>query len=95
MLGAVKILRVFPHDFQYCNVYNLFQVRKANAIELLHSANHGEKEPRTRWILALLGVAALGIGYWIAIVTEDPVSTLLLFFVAVLLDFPAGYTHLA
>ncbi len=83
--GIANVAVCFAIVFAMTLVYNLFQVRKANAIELLHSANHGEKEPRTRWILALLGVAALGIGYWIAIVTEDPVSTLLLFFVAVLL----------
>lgn len=83
--GIANVAVCFAIVFAMTLVYNLFQVRKANAIELLHSANHGEKEPRTRWILALLGMAALGIGYWIAIVTEDPVSTLLLFFVAVLL----------
>ena len=60
-------------------------VQKAKPIELLQSANHGEKEPKTRWLLTVIGILALGGGYGIAIFVEDPVGTLLLFFVAVLL----------
>ncbi|MEY8391663.1 ABC transporter permease [Lachnospiraceae bacterium 45-W7] len=66
-------------------IYNLFQVQKAKPIELLQSANHGEKEPKTRWLLAVVGILALGGGYGIAIFVKDPVSAVLLFFVAVIL----------
>ena len=83
--GIANVAVCFAVVFGATLVYNLFQVQKTNAIELLHSASQGEKEPRTRWILAILGVLALGLGYWIAIVTENPVDALLLFFVAVLL----------
>lgn len=84
-MGIANVAVCFAVVFGMTLVYNLFQVQKANAIELLHSANQGEREPRTRWILAVFGIAALGLGYWIAIVTESPVDALLLFFVAVIL----------
>ncbi len=83
--GIANVAVCFAAVFGMTLVYNLFQVQKANAIELLHSASQGEREPRTRWILAILGILALGLGYGIAIVTENPVEALLLFFVAVIL----------
>lgn len=66
-------------------LYNLFQVRKARPIELLKSGSQGEAEPKTRWLLTIIGSIALAAGYYIAITTTDPMGTLLLFFVAVIL----------
>ncbi len=64
---------------------NLFRVRLVSPIELLRGGNVGEKEPKTRWLLALIGAAALGMGYFIAVTTTDPVTALALYFLAVLL----------
>lgn len=83
--GAATVAACFAVIFIMTLLYNLRQVQKANAIELLHSGSQGEREPKTRWLLALVGLAALGLAYGIAIVTEDPVGAMLLFFVAVLL----------
>lgn len=83
--GLAAVAACFAAIFVMTLLYNLRQVQKANAIELLHSSSQGEREPKTRWLLALIGLAALGLGYGIAIVTEDPVGAVLLFFVAVLL----------
>ncbi len=66
-------------------LYNLLQVRLSNPIQLLHGSSAGEKEPKAKWITALLGVITLGTGYWLAITIQDPVETLLMFFVAVIL----------
>ena len=66
-------------------LYNLHQVQKAKPVELLQSASQGEAEPKTRWIMTIVGVAALGVAYYIAITTTDPMGALLLFFVAVIL----------
>ena len=64
---------------------NLGKVRLVSPIELLRGGNVGEREPRTRWLLAVIGVAALGAGYAIAVTTTDPVAALSLYFLAVLL----------
>lgn len=84
--GAVtSVIILFSFIFAVTLVYNLFQVQKARPIELLQSASQGEQEPKTRWVLTIIGLLALGAGYGIAILVKDPVSALLLFFVAVLL----------
>lgn len=66
-------------------LYDLRSVRVSNPIELLHSGQKGEREPKASWPLTLLGVAALGGGYFIAVYFQNPIQALLLFFAAVLL----------
>ena len=66
-------------------IYNLLQVQLANPMELLRGSSQGEKEPKTRWLLALVGVLALGSGYYIALTTKEPLKALLTFFLAVVL----------
>ncbi len=51
----------------------------------------GEKEPKTKWLMAILGVVCLGAGYAIAITTEQPMKVISLFFVAVLLVIAGTY----
>lgn len=50
---------------------NLAQVVIAKPIELLRGGNVGEKEPRTRWLLVVIGVLTLGVGYYIALTTTQ------------------------
>ena len=70
---------------------NLRRVGFSRPIELLHSANVGEREPKTRWLLTLAGIVTLGAGYAIAITVESPLDALALFFVAVLLVIAGTY----
>ena len=64
---------------------NLTQVVIAKPIELLRGGNVGEKEPRTRWLLVVIGVLTLGVGYYIALTTTQIAMAVGLFFVAVVL----------
>lgn len=64
---------------------SLRMIHLAKPIELLSGGNMGEKEPKAKWLLALLGVICLGAGYYIAVTVKNPVKALMLFFVAVLL----------
>ena len=66
-------------------VLNLFRVRLSNPIELLHGGSVGEKEPRTRWLLAVIGAVCLGAGYFIAVTTKDPALAMAFYFLAVIL----------
>ena len=61
------------------------QIHLAKPIELLHGSSVGEKEPKAKWIIALLGFICLGSGYYIAVKTTNPIAALSLFFVAVIL----------
>ncbi len=65
--------------------YNLLQVKLSKPIELLHGGEQGEKEPKAHWILAILGAALLGTGYYMAVTITSPLQALLFFFVAVIL----------
>lgn len=64
---------------------NLLHVHLSKPVELLKGGNVGEKEPKTKVLLAILGVVTLGAGYYIAITTESPLEALMLFFLAVIL----------
>ncbi len=61
------------------------QIIRTNPIDLLHSAKVGEREPKARWLLALIGAAALSGGYALAIGAKDAVQALMFFIVAVVL----------
>ena len=64
---------------------NAASIRFSNPIQLLKGGMVGEKEPKTKWLMTLIGVITLGAGYTIALSIEDPITALVLFFVAVVL----------
>lgn len=66
-------------------INSVIQIYKSNPIELLKSGNVGEKEPKAKWIISLLGLVALGFGYYLSITTKNPVAAIQMFFIAVLL----------
>lgn len=87
-ISAGSLLRtivLFAGIFFLTWLYNLLQVRTVSPVELLQGGSAGEKEPRTRWLLALAGAAALGAGYYMAVTTDRPLEALETFFVAVVL----------
>lgn len=81
--AIVQTVILFAGIFLLTYLYNILQIQLVNPVELLHAGNQGEKEPKSRWLLVIVGVAALGNGYWIALTTEAPLEALLKFFVAV------------
>ena len=84
--GAIgQTIVLFGFLFLLTLLSNLVRLGRSKPIELLHSDHTGEKEPRTKWVLAALGLAALLGGYWISLTVKDPISAMLLFFVAVFL----------
>jgi putative ABC transport system permease protein len=64
---------------------NLRQIHLAKPVELLKGGQVGEKEPKTKWVLTLIGTLCLGAGYYISLTTESPLSALNKFFLAVIL----------
>lgn len=64
---------------------NAASIRFSNPIQLLKGGQVGEKEPKTKWLMTLIGVITLGAGYTVALSIEDPITALVLFFVAVVL----------
>ena len=64
---------------------NLLRIRVSSPVQMLRSASEGEREPRTKWLLTLVGVVSLGAGYYLAVTADDPYSALLFYFLAVFL----------
>ena len=48
-------------------LYNRICIARLNPVELLQSRHTGEKEPRVKWFLLLIGVVSLIAGYYISI----------------------------
>jgi len=70
---------------------SLRMIHLSKPIELLKGGNIGEKEPKAKWILALLGFGCLGAGYYMALTVENPIEALAKFFVAVVLVIVGTY----
>ncbi|WP_426350248.1 ABC transporter permease [Alloiococcus sp. CFN-8] len=75
----------------FSGIYFLFllnslrQIIVSKPIELLKGGQVGEREPKTKWILTLIGFVALAYGYYISITIKEPLQALIMFFVAVIL----------
>lgn len=89
--ALVNSMVLFLGIFFFTLLANLWQVKWTNAIALLHGGKIGEREPKTKWILTMIGVLCLGGGYFIAQTVESPLAALYLFFIAVLLVIVGTY----
>lgn len=82
-LAAVIFLLIFLNAVR--------QLHLANPVELLRDGSAGEKEPKTRWLMAVSGIICVGSGYYLAVTTENPLASILVFFVAVILVIAGTY----
>ncbi len=64
---------------------NLIQVGKANPVELMSDSKRGEKEPKLIWLWSVIGVAALVLGYQMAVNAQLDSMIFTDFFLAVFL----------
>lgn len=89
--AILMTLAVFGVIFVLLLLNSLRQIRFANAISLIRSENTGEKPPKGNWLIGLLGLALLVAAYAIAVTIKDPISALVLFFVAVVMVIVGTY----
>lgn len=75
----------FGAIFFFIFLNTLRQICFSNPIELLKGESIGEREPKTRWLMTVLGVGCIGAGYYISVTTRDIVSAFMMFFLAVIL----------
>lgn len=76
----------------FCIYLNsLRQIHLSKPIELLNGGNVGEKEPKTKWFMAILGVICLAVGYYISVTSKNPVESLNSFLIAVILVIAGTY----
>ncbi len=60
-------------------------IHLSNPVQLLRAGSEGEREPRSKWILALLGAVCLAAGYIISLRTRTAYAAIEYFFPAVIL----------
>ena len=82
VIGLIYVLIYF---------YSMIRIHISSPIELLHSSHMGEKEPKAKWFLSIVGILCLGIGYYLSITTKNPLTALYFFFVAVVLVIVGTY----
>lgn len=83
--AVVETVVLFLWIYAFIFLNALRQIKTASPIDLLHAGNVGEKEPKAKWLIAIVGLLCTGAGYYLAITTENPVTSLSLAFVAVIL----------
>lgn len=76
---------IFALIFAINMFFNDLRIARLKPVEMLRESAAGEKEPKAKWVIALLGVVMVAAGYYISVTTENPMKALNLFFVAVLL----------
>lgn len=98
---AVSWLSVFYTSLLFAAIFfvtllfNIGQIHIAKPVELLKGGNQGEKEPKTKWILALIGLLSLGAGYFLSLSVKSPLEAFSVFFLAVILVIIGTYVLFA
>lgn len=81
----ILVLIVFGAIFLGLIFINAFRIARMNALQLSREKASGEKKERFLGLQTILGLISLGAGYYLAVTVENPLSAVLIFFVAVLL----------
>lgn len=89
--GIGMTLIVFGGIFGLILLNSLCQISLNNPVALLRGGNTGEKPPKAKWLMTIVGVVILAAAYYLAVNLEDPATILVLFFVAVLMVIAATY----
>ncbi len=89
--SVLRTVGIFAAVFAVLLIKTLFSIRKNDALELMSTANTGERPPKSNWFLAVSGVLILAAAYFIAVYIKSPLAALMLFFVAVLMVIAATY----
>ena len=82
--AVVVTIIYFISIFAVIFIYNFVKVQMSKPIELLHSDEIGEKEPKTKLIMTILGLLCLGGGYYFALTVSSILKAVQYFFVAAL-----------
>ena len=65
-------------------IYTIIKISRLKIVALLKESSKGEKEPKARWLLAIIGLGLIGYGYYTAQTVTNPIKAVTLFFGAVI-----------
>lgn len=89
--ALLTTLVLFAIVFGLIYIKSALSVVCSKPIELLKGNAVGEREPKAKWALAVLGILCIGSGYYISVTTQNPLRVLGLFALAVLLVIVGTY----
>ena len=81
----ILVILIFGAIFLGLVFINAFRIARMNALQLSREKASGEKKGRFLGLQTILGLISLGSGYYLAVTVENPLTALIIFFVAVLL----------
>ena len=81
----ILVILIFGAIFLGLIFINAFRIARMNALQLSREKASGEKKGRFLGLQTILGLISLATGYYLAVTVENPLSAVLIFFVAVLL----------
>ena len=81
----ILVVLIFGAIFLGLVFINAFRIARMNALQLSREKASGEKKGRFLGLQTILGLISLGSGYYLAVTVENPLTALIIFFVAVLL----------
>ena len=81
----ILVTLIFGAIFLGLVFINAFRIARMNALQLSREKASGEKKGRFLGLQTILGLISLGSGYYLAVTVENPLTALIIFFVAVLL----------
>lgn len=83
-IAVVFSVLLFGGIFFLLLLYTVIKIARLRIVALLKDENKGEKEPKARWILAIIGLALIGYGYYTAQTVQNPIKAIIVFFFAVI-----------
>ena len=83
-IAIVFSVLLFGGIFFLLLLYTVIKIARLRIVALLKDENKGEKEPKSRWILAIIGLALIGYGYYTAQTVQNPIKAITVFFFAVI-----------
>ncbi|WP_276767914.1 ABC transporter permease [Gemella morbillorum] len=83
-IAVFLTILLFGGIFFLLLIYTVVKISRFKIVALLKEENHGEREPKARFILAILGLGLTGYGYYLAQTIQNPIKAITMFFVAVL-----------
>lgn len=89
--GLKWTLILFGIIFILILISNLWKIHLSHPIELLHGDQTGEREPKTKLVMTIIGILSMIAGYYLALKVSSPMDAIGIFFVAVILVIVGTY----
>lgn len=83
-IALIGTVILFTIVFTLVLTTTIIQIYRSKPIELIKGKSVGEREPKNKWIITIIGLISLSIGYYISVTTTNKLAVVNLFFVAVL-----------